>query len=45
MRPAQDRRFPVDPEAFRHEANTVFHALFDRIQRENRELYPAAEQL
>lgn len=34
-----------DPDGFRAEANTVFRALHERIQRENRELYPAAERL
>jgi len=33
------------PEAFRDEANAVFKALHDRIQKENRELYPAAQRL
>lgn len=34
-----------DPESFRAEANTVFKALHQRVQRENRELYPLAESL
>lgn len=34
-----------DPEGFRGEANVVFRALHERIQKENRELYPAAEAL
>jgi hypothetical protein len=34
-----------DPEGFRGEANNVFKALHLRVQRENRELYPLAEQL
>lgn len=33
------------PEQFRSEANAVFKALHGRIQREDRELYPAAEAL
>lgn len=33
------------PEAFRSEANAVFKALHERIQKENHELYPAAERL
>lgn len=33
------------PEEFRREANAVFKALHERIQHENRELYPAAEGL
>lgn len=38
-------RIAAAPEAFREEANAVFKALHGRIQRENRELYPAAERL
>jgi hypothetical protein len=34
-----------DPEGFRGDANNVFKALHSRVQRENRELYPLAEQL
>jgi hemerythrin-like domain-containing protein len=34
-----------DPEGFRGDANNVFKALHLRVQRENRELYPLAEQL
>lgn len=34
-----------DPEGFRNEANAVFKALHQRVQRENRELYPLAESL
>ncbi|MGH8146616.1 MAG: hemerythrin domain-containing protein [Rhodanobacteraceae bacterium] len=34
-----------DPETFRAEANTVFKALHQRVQRENRELYPLVERL
>ncbi|WP_426702556.1 hemerythrin domain-containing protein [Rhodanobacter sp. Col0626] len=34
----------ADPQRFRDEANTVFKALHQRIQRESRELYPLAEQ-
>ncbi len=33
------------PEQFRSEANVVFKALHGRIQREDQELYPAAESL
>ena len=33
------------PEQFRSEANAVFKALHGRIQREDRELYPAVEAL
>lgn len=38
-------RLEADPEGFRRDANTVLKALYERLQRENRELYPAAEQL
>ena len=34
-----------DPDGFRGDANNVFKALHLRVQRENRELYPLAEQL
>jgi hemerythrin-like domain-containing protein len=34
-----------DPEGFRSDANNVFKALHQRVQRENRELYPLAEQV
>ncbi|KAF1686693.1 hemerythrin [Pseudoxanthomonas broegbernensis] len=37
-------RLAADPEGFRHGANTVLKALFERLQRENAELYPAAEK-
>lgn len=35
-------RLAADPEGFRRDANTVLRALFERLQRENAELYPAA---
>ncbi len=35
-------RLAADPEGFRRSANTVLRALFERLQRENAELYPAA---
>ncbi|MGH8074695.1 MAG: hemerythrin domain-containing protein [Lysobacter sp.] len=38
-------RIAAEPETFRDEANQIFRALYERLQRENRELYPAAEQL
>lgn len=38
-------RIAADPEAFRCEANEVFRALFERLRREDRELYPLAERL
>ncbi|GLQ48423.1 hypothetical protein GCM10007862_34740 [Dyella lipolytica] len=34
-----------DPDGFRRDANDVFKALHLRVQRENRELYPLAEQI
>jgi hemerythrin-like domain-containing protein len=34
-----------DPDGFRSDANNVFKALHLRVQRENKELYPLAEQL
>lgn len=33
-----------DPEGFRADANAVLKALFERVKRENAELYPAAEK-
>ena len=38
-------RLAAEPEAFRSEANTVLHALYQRMRREDRELYPAVEAL
>jgi hypothetical protein len=38
-------RLAADPEGFRDEANTVFKALHQRIQREGRELYPLAARV
>ena len=38
-------RIVADPEGFRAHANTVFKALFERLMREERELYPVAKQL
>lgn len=32
-----------NPEGFRDDANAIFKALHQRVQRENRELYPLAE--
>ncbi len=37
-------RLEAEPEGFRRDANTVLRALFERLQREDAELYPAAEQ-
>ena len=36
-------RIGNDPQGFRDEANAVFKALHQRVQRENQELYPLAE--
>ena len=38
-------RLVDDPQGFRDEANIVFKALHQRIQREGRELYPLAAQV
>ncbi|ADV28539.1 Hemerythrin HHE cation binding domain protein [Pseudoxanthomonas suwonensis 11-1] len=38
-------RLQEDPEGFRRDANTVLRALFERLCREDRELYPAAAGL
>lgn len=38
-------RLQADPEGFRRDANTVLKALYERLQREDSELYPAAAQL
>lgn len=38
-------RLAAEPDAFRSEANTVLHALFQRMRREDHELYPAVETL
>ena len=37
-------KLAADPEGFRRDANTVLRALFERLQRENAELYPAARR-
>lgn len=37
-------RLMADPDGFRRDANTVLKALFERLQRENAELYPAARK-
>jgi hypothetical protein len=39
------RAISADPEGFRDEANGIFKALHQRIQRENQELYPLAEKI
>ena len=36
-------KIAANPEGFKTDANTIFKALFQRIQREDRELYPIAE--
>ena len=33
----------ANPEGFKNDANTIFKALFQRVQREDKELYPVAE--
>lgn len=38
-------RLAADPQGFRDEANAVFKALHQRIQREGQELYPLAAQV
>ncbi len=38
-------RVAAEPEAFRSDANEVFKALHQRIQRENEKLYPMAENI
>lgn len=38
-------RLQRDPEGFRGDANTVLKALYERLRREDQELYPAAGQL
>lgn len=35
----------ADPEGFRSAANHVFKALYERIRRENKHLYPLAEHI
>ena len=37
-------RVAAEPEQFRKDANNIFKALHQRVQRENQELYPLAEQ-
>lgn len=37
-------RVLAEPEAFRQDANVVLKRVFDRMQRENREFYPAVEE-
>jgi hemerythrin-like domain-containing protein len=38
-------KISADPQGFRDDANTIFKALHQRVQRENRELYPLAEKV
>lgn len=38
-------RVTDEPEVFRSEANTVLRNVYQRMQRENREFYPAIEQM
>lgn len=35
----------ANPEAFRQEANTVLKKVYERMQKENREFYPAVEAM
>ena len=35
----------LEPESFRSEANSVLHALYQRMRREDTELYPAVEAI
>ncbi|MRX06379.1 hemerythrin domain-containing protein [Pseudoduganella sp. FT25W] len=37
------RQLAAEPESFRTEANQVLKALYERMQREDREFYPAIE--
>ena len=38
-------RLELEPESFRSEANSVLHALYQRMRREDTELYPAVEAI
>jgi hemerythrin-like domain-containing protein len=38
-------KLAANPEGFRADANNIFKALHQRIQSENQELYPLAEQI
>lgn len=38
-------KIAADPQGFRDAANAIFKALHQRVQRENRELYPLAESI
>jgi len=38
-------RLAQEPDAFRSEANLVLHALYQRMRREDTELYPAVEAI
>lgn len=38
-------RLETDQEGFRRDANTVLRALYERLRREDIELYPVAEQV
>lgn len=40
-----ESKVAASPDAFRREANDIFKALHQRIQRENTELYPLAEEI
>lgn len=38
-------KIAAEPEAFRKAADQIFKALYERIQREDRELYPLADRI
>lgn len=38
-------KIAADPQGFKDDANAVFKALHERVQRENRELYPLAKDI
>ncbi|NYT25664.1 hemerythrin domain-containing protein [Alcaligenaceae bacterium] len=45
MKWSDSGRVAGEPESFRSEANTVLKDVYQRMQRENREFYPAIEQM
>ena len=42
---SDSKRVAAEPETFRAEANTVLKNVYQRMQRENHEFYPAIERL
>ena len=40
-----EAKVAANPDGFRDDANSIFKALHQRIQRENQELYPLAERI